>query len=165
MNNIFSIRLFLKQTILMVTLIMASNTQSINLPKNVKLAKEQVLREGLIDNPVTFDPQQADDAASNSIMLDIYNQLINYDQKGNVIPGDAKTWDVSSDGKIVTFHLRNNLKWSDGSKLTAHHYEYALKRWVNPNLGSNYAYYLALGNVTNAQKIIDGNEPADKLGG
>ena len=50
MNNICSIRLFLKQTILIVTLIMASNTQSINLPKNVKLAKEQVLREGLLDS-------------------------------------------------------------------------------------------------------------------
>ena len=112
---------------------------------------------------VTFDPA-ADDAASNSIMLDKHNQLINYDQKGNVIPGDAKTWDVSLDGKIVTFHLRTNLKWSDGSKLTAHDYEYAFKRWVNPNLGSNYAYYLALGNVTNAQKIIDGDENVDKLG-
>ena len=82
MNNIYSIRLFVKQTILMSTLIIVSNMQAINFPKNFKLVKDQVLREGLLDNPVTFDPQQADDAASNSIMLDIYNQLINYDQKG-----------------------------------------------------------------------------------
>ena len=56
MNNIYSIRLFIKQTILMSTLIIVSNMQAINFPKNFKLAKDQVLREGLLDNPVTFDP-------------------------------------------------------------------------------------------------------------
>ena len=52
----------------------------------------------------------------------------------------AKKVDVSDDGKTYTVTLRDNLKWSDGSKLTAKDFVYSWQRIVNPETASEYAY-------------------------
>src|SRR4030043_173469 len=46
---------------------------------------------------------------------------------------------ISSDGKTYTFKLRNNVKWSDGEKVTADDFEYSIKRFFDPDLAWEYA--------------------------
>ena len=109
MNISFKKSLVALATIASLSVTLSPVVNAADVPSGVQLAKEQVLKEGTRDYPVTADPAKATDAASNAVLLDVYNQLVNYDDKGNIIPGDAKSWDVSPDGKTVTFHLRPGL--------------------------------------------------------
>ncbi len=61
-----------------------------------------------------------------------------------VLPGAAEKWEASADGLAWTFSLWRNLKWSDGIPLTAHDFEYAWKRALNPELRSVRAFMLYL---------------------
>lgn len=58
---------------------------------------------------------------------------------GEPIPDFATSWDVSSDGKEYTFHLRTDAKWSDGVPVTAHDVEYSWKRLIDPKTGAVYS--------------------------
>ena len=74
------------------------------------------------------------------------------------IPGLAKSWDVSPDGKTYTFHLRTNLVWSTGEPITADDVVYSWIRALKPSTASDYAfalYYLKNGEDFNAGKITD----------
>lgn len=68
----------------------------------------------------------------------------------------AKKVDVSDDGKTYTITLRDNLKWSDGSKLTAKDFVYSWQRIVNPETASEYAYLVSEAHVANAAEINSG---------
>lgn len=68
----------------------------------------------------------------------------------------AKKVDVSDDGKTYTVTLRDNLKWSDGSKLTAKDFVYSWQRIVNPETASEYAYLVSEAHVVNATEINSG---------
>ncbi|MDP6054617.1 MAG: ABC transporter substrate-binding protein, partial [Candidatus Latescibacteria bacterium] len=54
--------------------------------------------------------------------------------------GAAERWESSDDGRIWTFYLRQNAKWSDGRPVTAHDFEYTFKRFLHPNAGNVYAF-------------------------
>jgi len=56
--------------------------------------------------------------------------------------GLAESWTISEDGKTYTFKLKDGLKWSDGTPLTAHDFEYAWKKAVDPRTASQYNYML-----------------------
>ena len=58
------------------------------------------------------------------------------------IPGLAKSWDVSPDGLVYTFHLRPNLRWSNGDPITAGDFIETYKRTLTPSLGSQISYLL-----------------------
>ena len=54
----------------------------------------------------------------------------------------AQSWDLSDEGKAVTFHLRQDGRWTNGDPVTAADFEYAWKRVLDPELASEYAYQL-----------------------
>jgi oligopeptide transport system substrate-binding protein len=56
------------------------------------------------------------------------------------VPSLAESWDVSKDGKTVTFHLRSDGKWTNGDPVTAQDFEYSWKRTISPELAADYAY-------------------------
>lgn len=58
-----------------------------------------------------------------------------------IVPGMAKSWDVSEDGKVYTFHLRD-AQWSDGVPVKAQDFEFAIKRVLDPVTASKYAWFL-----------------------
>ncbi|MGH2559098.1 MAG: peptide ABC transporter substrate-binding protein, partial [Thermomicrobiales bacterium] len=59
-----------------------------------------------------------------------------------VLPAAAERWEVSEDNLTYTFFLRPGMIWSDGSPLTAHDYEFAIKRNLDPALGGPLTTYL-----------------------
>lgn len=109
----------------------------------------------------TFDPALADDWHTYRVINDLYAGLVDFDQANRPIPGLASHWEISTDGRIYTFYLRPNLRFSDGSPIKASDFVYSWQRLVNPKTGSSYAFLLK--DVVNAKEIIAGKLPAHKL--
>ena len=62
----------------------------------------------------------------------------------------AESYDVSDDGTVYTFHIRDNAYWSNGEKVTAYDFLYSWQRLANPANGCAYAYVLMSAGVKNA---------------
>lgn len=116
---------------------------------------EMVLRRGNCAEPLSLDPQINGDVQGGHILRDLFEGLVAEDSEGNIVPGVAKSWDVSEDGLTYTFHLRDSL-WSDGKPLTAEDFVYAWQRAVMPETGNSYAFLLFP--VKNAEAIVSGKE-------
>jgi oligopeptide transport system substrate-binding protein len=72
------------------------------------------------------------------MILFAFDTLLAIDKDNKVIPGAAESYEVSDDGLTWTFHLRDGLKWSDGSDLTANDFVYSWKRVADPNTAAPY---------------------------
>lgn len=113
------------------------------------------------DDAPTIDPAMSRDATSSRVINDLFEGLVSFDQSNNSIPGLAEKWDISPDGKTYTFHLRDGLKFSDGSPITADDVVFSWQRLANPKTGSPYSN-LAF-NVVNGKEIVEGKKPVTDL--
>lgn len=93
--------------------------------------------------PETLDPHRASGVYANAILIQIFEGLMarKADWK-TLTPGQAESYEVSNGGKTYVFQLRPNLKWSDGSPLTAHDFVYSWKRAIDPNTLNSLSYWL-----------------------
>jgi oligopeptide transport system substrate-binding protein len=73
----------------------------------------------LADSPATLDPALQSDIGSARVSAQLFESLTAFDEKLTLRPALAASWDVSSDGRRVVFHMRTGLSFSDGSALTA----------------------------------------------
>ncbi|QLE79510.1 peptide ABC transporter substrate-binding protein [Francisella sp. Scap27] len=111
----------------------------------------------------SIDPQQSSDNSSSRVIEDIFEGLVDYNQKSEVIPTGASSWDISEDGRTYTFHLRENAKWTNGDPVTAEDYVYSYRRSVTPaTLTRAYASYF--NPIVNAVAIQAGEKSPDTLG-
>lgn len=79
--------------------------------------------------PPGLDPTANTAAAIDRVVFaNIYEGLVKVNSKGEFIPGLAVSWDVSSDGKIYTFHLRKNVKFHNGEPFNAETAKWNLER-------------------------------------
>lgn len=89
------------------------------------------------DNKIThdavLDPAALSFANDSGNVGMLYAPLVTFDAGLNPVP-DAATWDISNNGTIYTFHLKPNLKFSDGNPLTAADYAYSIDRALDPHL-------------------------------
>ena len=90
-------------------------------------------------DPQTWDPTLNSAADGGHIIQNLFEGLTR-ETKDGIIPAAAETWDISNEGKTYTFHLRKDLKWSDGKPLTAGDFEYAWKRACDPKTASEYSF-------------------------
>ncbi|GAC1383432.1 MAG: ABC transporter substrate-binding protein [Ktedonobacteraceae bacterium] len=108
-------------------------------------ASKQILRfpnVGIADaNSAFLDPAQGPDANTGQVVTMIYSGLVRSDINLNVVPDQASSWDVSSDNKVYTFHLRQGLAFSDGTPITAETYVYTLTRALLPAVKSPIATF------------------------
>lgn len=116
-------------------------------------AGKDTLVRGNGSEPDSLDPIHAQTNVSASILYDIGEGLLSEDQSNKPVPGVAKSWKVSDDGLVYTFHLREDAKWSNGEPVTAADFVYAFKRAVNPKNAAEMGYKLAP--IENAQAIMD----------
>ncbi|MBV9121197.1 MAG: hypothetical protein JOZ39_10855 [Chloroflexi bacterium] len=101
-------------------------------------AAAKAFRYNIGDEPASIDPAQDQDTTQDFVIMQLNTTLVYPDKDLNIKPGLAEKWDVSSDGKTYTFHLRSGLKWSDGSAFTAKDVEYSFKRLFDPATASPY---------------------------
>jgi ABC-type oligopeptide transport system substrate-binding subunit len=103
-------------------------------------SKSQVLKIAWGAEPPSLDPGLATDTTSSNVLLNIMDPLVRLGDDLQPVPALAKSWDV--DGKVVTFHLRDDGRWTNGDPVTAHDFEYSWKRTLDPKLAADYAYQL-----------------------
>jgi oligopeptide transport system substrate-binding protein len=103
-------------------------------------AAEQEITVNWGAEPPSLDPGLATDVTSGTIILNIMDPLVRLGEDLEPVPSAAESWDVSEDGKTVTFTLRDDLKWTNGQKVTAQDFEYSWKRTMSPDLAADYAY-------------------------
>lgn len=90
-------------------------------------------------DPETIDPALNSAVDGGNMLLHSFECLLSVDQDGKLAPGQAESWETSEDGLTWTFHLREGLKWSDGSDLTANDFVYSWKRVCDPMVAAPYA--------------------------
>ena len=107
----------------------------------------------------TIDPALNQSADGANYITMISDNLLRIDKDGKVAPSMAEKYEVSDDGLTWTFHLRDGLKWSDGSDFTANDFVYSWQRMVDPEVAAPYAETV-LGMVDGYKDAI-GNPDAD----
>jgi ABC-type oligopeptide transport system substrate-binding subunit len=106
-------------------------------------------------NPETLDPALNSAVDGGNMLITLFETLLIIDENNKVQPGQAEKWEVSEDGLKWTFTMRDDLKWSDGSKLDAKDFEYTMKRICDPELAAPYGETVV--------GMIAGYPDADKL--
>ncbi|MGV3243562.1 peptide ABC transporter substrate-binding protein [Staphylococcus sp. 11261D007BR] len=125
--------------------------------------KGQVFRKVIPQDMASLDTTQVTDQVSFDIYNQVFEGLYTLDENDQAVPGVAKEDpEISEDGKTWTIKLRDNAKWSNGDPVTAHDFEYAWKRVVNPETASEYAYIMY--DIENAEAINMGEKDPDTLG-
>nr|WP_286009697.1 peptide ABC transporter substrate-binding protein [Salinicola sp. S1-1-2] len=121
------------------------------------------LQMGISGDPASLSPARITGGVwEEDVLRDLFEGPIAIDSDGQIIPGAAERWDISDDGLTYTFHLRDDLQWSDGEPLTADDFVYAYRHQVDPATASNYAHRLYP--VVNARAINAGDKPLESLG-
>jgi oligopeptide transport system substrate-binding protein len=119
-------------------------------------ATPQVFRYANFAEPQDLDPHMITGVPEFHLTTAFFEGLVQPDPKDlHPIPGLASSWEISPDGLVYTFHLRDNIRWSDGSPITADDYLLSWKRLISPKLASQYAY-LIYNFVVGAKEYYDG---------
>lgn len=134
-------------------------------PADTTAAGDSVLNVMVEVEVESLDPQVATDGTSFEVIANYTDGLTQMDADGAVVPAIAESWDVSEDGTVYTFHLREDANWSNGEPVTADDFVFAWQRAVDPALASEYSYMLSdIGQVKNAAAIIAGEMDKSELG-
>jgi ABC-type transport system substrate-binding protein len=111
---------------------------------NVKFDDSQVFRYNEHSNILSLDPAFSKDISDIWAVNQLFNGLVQLDDELNVQPDIAKSWNISEEGKIYTFHLRNDVKFhkhklfgKDSTRVVnAQDFEYSFNRLISPKVAS-----------------------------
>ncbi|WP_428647794.1 peptide ABC transporter substrate-binding protein [Photobacterium satsumensis] len=136
-----------------------------DVPAGVELAQNQQFVRANGAEPDTVDPGFVSSGSPGDVIVnDLFEGLVIENLNGETVPGQAESWSISEDGKTVTFVLRDGLKWSDGTSLTASDFVYAWQRAVDSKTGNSTGFNFQTANVVNADEIVAGDKPSSQLG-
>ena len=122
----------------------------------------KILRTNNNSEPGSLDPALATGTHDSWAMQHMFEGLMKYNEKGEVVEGMAKEMKVSDDGLKYTFTLRDDAKWSNGDPLTAQDFEFAWKRVLDPETASEYSYQLYY--LKNGEAYNNGEAKAEDVG-
>lgn len=100
---------------------------------------EKILKVQVGPDPETVDPALNSAVDGGNMILHAFEGLLALDENGQLKAGQAESWETSEDGLTWTFHLRDGLKWSDGTDLTAKDFVYSWQRVCDPEVAAPYA--------------------------
>jgi oligopeptide transport system substrate-binding protein len=112
--------------------------------------------------PTSVDPAGQSDVDSAAVTAQLFESLTTFDQGLVLQPALAASWDVSADGKQVTFHLRPNLAFSDGSPIAAADVVRSWLRLIDPRAPSPLATLML--DVQGARAYLGGSGDASAVG-
>jgi oligopeptide transport system substrate-binding protein len=121
-----------------------------------------VLVRGGGPDPDSLDPQKVRGAEAQGIVRDLCEGLTTLDKSAAVAPGVASRWSVSADGRVYTFTLRPEARWSSGERVVGADFVAGLRRLVDPATASGYAQYADV--IANSDDIVAGKKPPEALG-
>lgn len=103
-----------------------------------------------------MDTVMASDTVSFTTMNNVMEGLYRINPDQEIVPGMADgDPDVSEDGTVYTFKIREDAKWSNGDPVTAHDFVYAWQRAIDPELASPYGSYMMSGKIKGAAEITE----------
>ncbi|MCF6460639.1 ABC transporter substrate-binding protein [Clostridium sp. Cult3] len=120
--------------------------------KGGKSEGDKVMIVRATGDPMTFNPDTIPDDYAYPIVQNIFNRLVKLDASKQIIPDLATDWDVSEDGKTITFNLRDDAKWHDGEKVTSKDVKYTFD-----TIKENESYYMS-----SRLAIVDSIETPDE---
>lgn len=124
---------------------------------------KQVLRIGFDYIPVDLDPASSTDRSTTTVIKGLFEGLVRLNDVGEAVPGIAKSWTISNDGKTYTFTLRTNTRWSNQQQVKASDFEYAWKQALAPQSMNSYAFKMFM--IANAEDYHKGKlKDASKVG-
>lgn len=98
--------------------------------------RENVLRIAIEARPGTFDPRHSIDAASGRISELVFSRLVKYDPNLRIVPDLAERWDIEEGGRLYRFHLRDGVRFHDGSILDAEDVAFTFRSILDPATAS-----------------------------
>ena len=111
--------------------------------KSISSKELKILKITVGAEPEDIDPHVVTGVPEHHIIAALTEGLVAEDPVDlHPVPGVAEKWEVSEDGKVYTFQIRENAKWSNGDTLTANDFAESFKRILTPALASKYAYML-----------------------
>ncbi len=111
----------------------------------------------------SLDPAIATAIPEGRIIMAVFEGLTTLHPRTlEPLPGAARSWEISDDGLLWTFHIRPGLRWSDGSPLTAHDFVYSWTRFLEPKTAAAYAYLLR--HVDGREAFLAGGGQKDLTG-
>ena len=126
---------------------------------------------GLSADPETLDPTRMSGAPEGRMAFNIFEGLMAPgpttegldDPSDVVVPGVAEDYDISDDGTVYTFYLRDDAKWSNGDPVTAMDFERSWKRILTPDFPGDYVKLLHV--IKNGADYSEGDlEDWDRVG-
>jgi len=114
------------------------------------------------DDPEQMNPTLNTYSRSSNVLQQLFRGLYKFDNTNQLVPALAEGYTVDDSGVVYTFTLKSDLKWSNGSPLTAHDFEFAWKHLLDPETASGAVsdFY----QILNAKEYNEGNASADDVG-
>ncbi len=122
--------------------------------------ERQAITIALTQEPPNLNGTRTTDLVSFFVLGHVNKGLVRYDRHGQLSPGVAAKWEVTSQN--ITFQLREDARWSDGSKLTARDFEFAWRLMNDPKTAAPYASIMYP--IKNARTVQQGELPLASLG-
>jgi ABC-type transport system substrate-binding protein len=120
--------------ILVLSLVFSASTKKASaLQVDIPLDKAIVYNGGESTNLRDYDPATTYSSGNKLI----FSGLVSFDPHLNLTPDLAETWDISDDGTVYTFHLRENARFHDGRFVTAKDVIYSWERAASPQIKSD----------------------------
>lgn len=129
-------------------------------PKTVDAAKTISLNASM--EPTGLNTLTSTYSIEFALFKHMYENLVTLDDDDNTVPGAAESWDYDEDTLTYTFHLRKDGVWTNGDPVTAKDFEFAWSQALNPDVASDYAYFLYF--IKNAEKYFNGEVTWDEVG-
>jgi oligopeptide transport system substrate-binding protein len=104
----------------------------------------------LSGDPKNLDPAHATDVRSGQVTALLFDNLVHYGHGSEIIPGIAKSWEISEDGTIYNFLLKDSIFFQNGEKLNSLHIKSSFERILNPEIASRRSWLF--------ENIIGANE-------
>ncbi len=136
-----------------------STTLAVAQDENDSLPTQLVVSMGKSD--IQLNPALAFSATEAQLFTAIYEGLVTYDPFTlEPVPGVAKSWDVSSDGKTYTFHLRQDARYWDGAEVTAEDFRNAWLHLLDPAVKAPYSFLLDVVKGAKAYRLGQSKDPS-----
>lgn len=108
-----------------------------------------------------LDPRLGGDEPATHVIRMLFDGLVRRDADGNVVPAAAERYEVFENNTVYLFYLRKAF-WSDGTPVTAHDFEYAWKKSLDPKTVSHGAQNFYM--IRNAKESVEGLVPSSEVG-
>lgn len=120
-----------------------------------------LLNRGLVSEPESLSRLRFRSNQAASVLRDIGEGLVRYNASGELVGGVATNWEISDNGLLYSFSLRDDAKWSNGDPVVAADFVSAFQELVTPETGSANADNAR--HIKNAIGIIEGRLKPSQL--